>query len=484
MFDLKQINLVLAQLEEEKGVKKEQIIEAIEFSLASAYKKEFGKKGQMITATFNLETGDTDFKQVKQVVSPDEVIVLENEEDVMPDQDHLPEEERKIRFNPEQHMFVEQARLIKTDAAEGDELFFDLENKTDFGRIAAQTAKQVIIQKIREAEKGYLSEKFGDREGEIIQGTVQRVERGTIFVDLGKAEGVVPFGEQIKSERYKTGDRITGYLFSVDEGGRGIFLRVSRTHPEFLRKLFEREVPELTEGVIEIKHIAREPGFRSKVAVVSHDEEVDPIGALVGQNGSRVQTVTSELSGERIDIIEWSEDTEDFIRQALSPADILDVELTESEEERIAKVQVSEDQFSLAIGRGGQNVRLAARLTGFKIDIEQLDAMGNVIDQEARKAEMEAERAAQADAEASALEAEAIEEENQEHEDGIDVETSSDPQDMVPEEAVETEETETEAVGEAVHEADAETSEEVTEEITEELGEESADSEEEKKEEG
>jgi len=404
MFDLKQIQLVLTQLEEEKGITREQITEAIESALASAYKKEFGKKGQMVQARFDIESGDTTFVQIKQVMDPEMVIDLP-EEEAMPDQEHLPEEERKVRLNPELHMFKEQAKLIKADAEIGDELIFPLENKTDFGRIAAQTAKQVIIQKIREAEKGYLTERFGDMQGEIVSGTVQRVERGNIFVDLGKAEGSIPYAEQIKSERYKTGDRISGYLFNVDEAGRGVFLRLSRTHPKFMEKLFEREVPELGDGTLEIKNIAREPGFRSKVAVYSLDEEIDPIGALVGQNGSRVQTVTSELSGERIDIIEWSEDMDDFIRQALSPAEILNVELHEDGEDKLAKVQVAEDQFSLAIGRGGQNVRLAARLTGYKIDIQQIDANGNVIDQEARRAEREAEReaqeAAKADAEAS-----------------------------------------------------------------------------------
>ena len=404
MFDLKQIQLVLTQLEEEKGITREQITEAIESALASAYKKEFGKKGQMVQARFDIESGQTNFVQIKKVMDPEMVLDLP-EEEPMPEQEHLPEEERKVRLNPELHMFQEQARLIKSDAEIGDELVFPLENKTDFGRIAAQTAKQVIIQKIREAEKGYLTERFGDMQGEIVSGTVQRVERGNIFVDLGKAEGSIPYAEQIKSERYKTGDRISGYLFNVDEAGRGVFLRLSRTHPKFMEKLFEREVPELADGTLEIKNIAREPGFRSKVAVFSHDEEIDPIGALVGQNGSRVQTVTSELSGERIDIIEWSEDMDDFIRQALSPAEILEVSLQETGDEKVATVQVAEDQFSLAIGRGGQNVRLAARLTGYKIDIQQIDANGNVIDQEARRAEREAERiaqeAAQADAEAS-----------------------------------------------------------------------------------
>ena len=223
MFDLKQLNLVLPELEE-KGVKKEQIIEAIEFALASAYKKQFGKKGQVVISQFNLNDGTSEFQQIKTVMDPEMVLMIE-EEEPMPEQEGV--ENPKVRFNPEAHMFVEQARLIKADSEIGDELSFPLENQTEFGRIAAQTAKQVIIQKIREAEKGFLSEQFGDKQGQIVSGTVQRVERGTIFVDLGKAEGMIPFGEQIKSERCKTGNRITAYLFSVEEGRRGIFLRMS-----------------------------------------------------------------------------------------------------------------------------------------------------------------------------------------------------------------------------------------------------------------
>lgn len=393
MFDLKQIGLVLQQLEEEKGVKKDQIIEAIGSALASAYKKEFGKRGQVIRGTFDLDSGKTEYVQVKTVVDKNEVIILE-EGEVIPEHEVIDEESQKVRYNSEQHIFLEQARLIKANTQVGDELIFPLEHKTDFSRVAAQTAKQVIIQKIREAEKGFLSEQFGDKYGKIISGTVQRVERGTIFVDLGKAEGTIPFTEQIRNERYKTGDRISGYLYSIDEGGRGgVSLKISRTHPELLRRLFEREVPELNDKTIELKAIAREPGMRSKVAVWSRDEDVDPIGALVGQNGSRVQTVTSELSGERIDIIEWSEDMEDFIRQALSPAEILSLTISEEAGVKKALVKVSEDQFSLAIGRGGQNVRLAARLTGHKIDIQQVDAQGNVIEPRPKEERM-AEKAA------------------------------------------------------------------------------------------
>lgn len=377
MFDLKTIGLVLGQLEEEKGLSRDVVMNAIEEALASAYKKEFGKRGQMIRAKFDLESGAVDYVQVKTVVRPEDVIELE-EGDPMPDQDHLPEEERKVRFNPEQHLFMESAKLIKGNAEIGEELIFPLESQTEFSRVAAQTAKQVIMQKIRGAEKEYLRDQFGSRIGEIVTGTVERVERGSIFVNLDKAEGIISYHEQIKSERFRTGDRIRAYLFAVDDGGgRGVFLKLSRTHPEFLRKLFETEVPELSAGTVEIKRIAREPGFRSKVAVWANDIDIDPIGSMVGQNGARVTTVTSELSGERIDIIEWSEDIEEFIVAAMSPAKVLDISV--NEEESTARVEVAEDQYSLAIGRGGQNARLAARLTGYKIDIVQVDAQGNEI---------------------------------------------------------------------------------------------------------
>lgn len=382
MFDLKTIGLVLAQLEEEKGLKREVVMNAIEEALASAYKKEFGKRGQLIRASFNLDDGSVEYSQIKIAVNPDDVLVLE-EEELMPDQEDIPEEERKIRFNPEQHLMIENAKMIKTDVSVGEELVFPLETQEEFSRVAAQAAKQVIMQKIRAGEKEYLAEQFGGRQGEIISGEVERVERGAVFVNLGKAEGIIAFNEQIRSERFKTGDRIRAYLFAVEDQGRGIFLKLSRTHPEFLRKLFEIEVPELNAGTVEIKRIAREPGMRSKIAVHTSDEEIDPIGSMVGQNGARVTTVTSELSGERIDIIEWSEDPVEFITAALSPAKVMNVDINESD--MTARVEVSEDQFSLAIGRGGQNARLSAKLTGYKIDIIQIDAEGNEIVREERK---------------------------------------------------------------------------------------------------
>lgn len=372
MFDLKTINAVLTQLEEEKGLKKERILEAIEMSLASAYKKEFGKRGQIIKAVFDLDTGATEYSQIKKVVNKDDVVILE-EGEVMPELELEEGEDGPVKYNEEQHIFLETAKMIKSGAEAGEEIVFPLETKTDFGRIAAQAAKQTIRQQIRSAERDYLSEQFGDKIGEIVSGTVQRVERGNIYVDMEKAEGVIPFREQIRQEKYKTGDRVRAYLFDVEDGRGGIMLKLSRTHPKFLEKLFEIEVPEISSGIVEIKNIVREPGSRSKIAVVSHDEDIDPTGALIGQAGSRVSTVKSELSGENIDIIEWSEDIQQYIEDSLAPAKVLDSVIKEDGETKEATVDVSNDQYSLAIGRGGQNVRLAAKLTGFKIDINDVE---------------------------------------------------------------------------------------------------------------
>jgi len=366
MFDLKVINSVLDQLEEERGIPRQKIFEAIEMALATAYKKEYGKKGQIIRAHFDPNTGATDFLQVKIVVDDTRVSFEDGNEDEIPPPE-TDGEEILPRFNPEHHILIEDARKIKKDAQLDEELIFPLENKGDYGRIAAQTAKQVIIQKIREAEKASVLSEYGEREGEIVTGTVQRIERGNIFVDLTRATGVLPYEEQMPGERYKQGERIRAYLYRVDESPRGLFLRLSRSHPQFLKKLFEIEAPEIANGTVEIKAIAREAGSRSKIAVSTNDDNIDPVGSLVGQRGVRVMTVMSELGGEKIDIIEWSGDSEEFVRDALSPAKVLSVAL--SEDDHTARVEVTEDQQSLAIGKGGQNVRLAAKLTGWKIDI-------------------------------------------------------------------------------------------------------------------
>ncbi len=371
MFDLKVIHSVLEQLEDEKGIPREKVIEAIAMSLASAYKKEYGKRGQIIRASFDIETGQTEFSQIKIVVDETRVKLPKEEVDgeEISEVENIEGDER-VNFNPEHHILIEDAVKIKTDAQLDDEIVFPLEGKDDFGRIAAQTAKQTIIQKIREAEKSSISKEFDGKQNEIVSGIIQRIERGNIFVDLQRATGILPYSEQISSEKFKQGERIRAYLYSVEETSRGVFLRLSRVHPQFLKKLFELEVPEISSGIVEIKAIAREAGSRSKIAVTSKDENIDPIGSLVGQRGVRVSTVMSELGGEKIDIIEWSEDNKQFITEALSPAKVLDIEI--NEDERTASVQVSEDQLSLAIGKGGQNVRLAARLTGWKIDIQSL----------------------------------------------------------------------------------------------------------------
>ena len=367
MFDLKVINSVVQQLEEERGIPREKSLDAIATSLATAYKKEYGKKGQIVRASFDQNSGGVEFWQVKIVVERDQVIMEGDEEATHEELKDAVTEDIKIRFNPEQHILIEDAKKIKRDAQIGDELIFPLESKSDFGRIAAQTAKQVIIQKIRDAEKVSVMSEYGQKEGEIVSGTVERIERGTVFIDMGRAVGVIPYEEQIPNERWKTGDRIRAYLYAVEESPRGIVLKLSRAHPKLLAKLFETEAPEIAQGIVEIKAIAREAGARSKIAVISHDAHIDPIGSLVGQRGVRVSTVTSELSGEKIDIIEWNEDNALFVEEALSPAEVVSIELDEKDHRAI--VTVTEDEQSLAIGKGGQNVRLAAKLTGWKIDI-------------------------------------------------------------------------------------------------------------------
>jgi N utilization substance protein A len=372
MVDLKVINSVLEQLEQERGIPKDKMLEAIELALAMAYKKEYGKKGQIVRAIFDKNTGKAEFYQVKIVVDETKVI-MEDEEDEQ-DLKTISEENIRVRYNPEHHILLEDAKRIKKDAKIDDEIIFPLETKDNYGRIAAQTAKQVIIQKIREAEKTSVMTEYGQKEGEIVSGTVQRIERGTLFIDMGRALGVIPYEEQIPSEHYKQGERVRAYLYAVEETPKGILLKLSRSHPKFLAKLFEIEAPEIAQGVVEVKSVAREAGSRSKIAVFSKDSHIDPIGSLVGQRGVRVSTVMSELGGEKIDIIEWSEDPSKFITEALSPARIVEIALFK--EEARAVVKVTEDQQSLAIGKGGQNVRLAAKLTGWKIDIQPVSTDG------------------------------------------------------------------------------------------------------------
>jgi len=261
---------------------------------------------------------------------------------------------------------MEDAQKEKKGVAVGEEIEFPLEEHGDFGRIAAQTAKQVILQILREAERASVQSEFSDKEGEIVSGVVQRFDRGNIYIDLGRAIGIMFYNEGIPGEHYRVGERLRFYVAAVQDDPRRPGIVLSRAHPKFIEKLFALEVPEIADHVVEIKQIAREPGSRTKIAVFSREDGIDPVGSAVGQRGTRVMAVTNELGNEKIDVVEWSEDPEKFIANALSPAKVEAVEVLER---RTARVLVPEDQLSLAIGRGGQNVRLAARLTGWKIDV-------------------------------------------------------------------------------------------------------------------
>ncbi len=384
LFDLKILKATLEQIEQEKNIPQATLIEALEMALGAAYKRDYGNKGQIIRSKFDMETGDVIFYQVKTVV--DETTVrpaLTDEERAEMEQlnnQNTDEENPDMlpRFDPEKHMYLADAKLMKSGTHVGDEIIFSLDApEKEFGRIAAQTAKQVIMQRIREAEKTMSMTEFVDKQGTIVTGTVQKVDRGNIFVEIGKSYGIIAKNEQIPGENYKTGDHIRAYLYAVEDGPKGMTVKLSRSHPRFIEALFMIESPEVASGVVEIKSIAREAGSRSKIAVVSHDEAIDPIGACVGQRGSRVMAVTSELSGEKVDIIPWSENPQEFVANAIAPAQVLDITL--DEENHQALVSVATDQLSLAIGKAGQNARLAVRLTGWKIDIKGIDGAPEVI---------------------------------------------------------------------------------------------------------
>jgi N utilization substance protein A len=342
----------IAQIAEEKGINPDKVIETIAAAIAAAYRRDYGKRGQDIRATFDSKTGRARIYKVMTVAEP--TAAIEGEEP-------------KIQ-NPDAEFTLIEAQEHKKDAKVGDEISFEV-TPTDpnYGRIAAQTAKQVIIQRIREAERSATFDAFKDKENQILNGTIQRIENGNIFVDLGRATGVLFPSEQVPTEHYRVNQRIKVFLAKVELTSRGTDIILSRSHPGMMKKLFELEVPEVYSGIVEIKAVAREAGQRSKVAVLSHQDGVDAVGSCIGQRGTRIQTVISELSGEKIDIIQWDDDAIKFIPQALSPAKVIKVELQNDDHKAI--VHVNEDQLSLAIGKRGQNVRLAAKLTGWRIDI-------------------------------------------------------------------------------------------------------------------
>ena len=369
-IDNKELILALEELEKEKGIKKEYLLESIETALVTAYKRNFDSL-ENVKVVMDPQTGATHVYAIREVME------MANDEDT--------------------EISLEEAKKIDKNYKIGDFVETEIVPR-DFGRIAAQTAKQVIIQKLREAEREIIYTEYNERKGEIVSGIIQKADKSIVVMDLGKLEGVMPTKEQIPTEKYRVNDKIKGYVLDVEKGAKGApHVVVSRSHPDFVRKLLEFEIPEIYEGVIEIKSVSRDPGYRSKVAVYSPDPNIDPVGSCVGQKGVRIQNVINELNGEKIDVIEWNPDPAIYISAALLPAQIMAVDI--KQEEKFAQVIVPDNQLSLAIGKSGQNARLAAKLTNWKIDIksetqfrEMLNNMQNSEETETKKEENKEEQ--------------------------------------------------------------------------------------------
>ncbi|MEK7557638.1 MAG: transcription termination factor NusA [Patescibacteria group bacterium] len=382
----------IRQICDEKGLSYESVVETIESALAAAYRKDFGEKNQNIKVVFNSENGKSVVYDVKTVVEdlPEEIISPAESAQIsegLNGESNEEVEERK--FNSKTQIQLSDAKILKKSAKIDDEIKTELEVHESYGRMAAQTAKQVIIQKLREAEREMIFSDFKSKEHEVIAGVVQRLEGRVVLVDLDRTIGVLPPEEQIYGEKYNQGDRIKVYVKAVNLTSRGSEIILSRTSEEILKKVFYLEIPEISNNLIEIKAVAREAGSRSKVAVLATGENIDPIGSCVGQRGSRIQTVIKELGGEKIDVIEYDEEPIKFIANALAPAKVLSIKLDEKEKRAI--ITVSDDQLSLAIGRNGQNVRLAAHLTDWKLDLvgEKSGKIEIVTDKEELKLEEE-----------------------------------------------------------------------------------------------
>ena len=337
----KELIQAIDELEKERGINKNYLLESLETALVTAYKRNFDS-AENVKIIMDEKTGDIKVFSVKTVVKD------------------VQDENLEIS--------IEEAKKQNKKIKEGETIEIEIIPK-NFGRIAAQTAKQVIVQKIREAERNMIYAEYNDRKGEIVSGIVQKADGGTVVLDLGRLEGIMLVKDQIPTEKYRVNDKIRAYVLSVEKGVKGApQVLVSRSHPDFVRKLFEFEIPEIYEGLIEIKNIARDAGSRSKVAVYSTNPDIDPVGSCVGQKGIRIQNIINELNGEKIDVIEWNEDPAIFISEALLPAQVMAVDV--NQEDKFAQVIVPDDQLSLAIGKGGQNARLAAKLTNWKIDIK------------------------------------------------------------------------------------------------------------------
>ncbi|HDZ85202.1 MAG TPA: transcription termination/antitermination protein NusA [Candidatus Moranbacteria bacterium] len=401
---MSELSNTIKQICEEKGLSLDAVVGTIESALAAAYRKDFGEKNQNIKVEFDIDNGKSKVFDIKTVVEdmpeePSDAPAIEGKEDTEVEDKKTPlrrgsevqaenrkqttdkkegkrseedgsgEEDEERKFNPRTEIQISDAKLKKKTSKVGDEIITKLGVPGEFGRMAAQTAKQVIIQRLREAERDMIFNEFKEKEHEVISGAVQRREGRIVLIDLGKSVGVLSGEEQIYGEQYKPGARIKVYVKEVRIGSRGPEIILSRTSDEILKKIFYLEIPEISNGLVDLKSVAREAGSRSKVAVAATSDNIDPIGSCVGQRGARIQTVINELGGEKVDIIEYDDDPQKFIGNSLSPAKILSIELDEKKKEAV--VMVVSDQLSLAIGKGGQNVRLAARLTGWKIDIKE-----------------------------------------------------------------------------------------------------------------
>jgi N utilization substance protein A len=387
---MSEITKAIQFLCDEKNLSYDAVMEAIEFALAAAYRKDFGNKQQNIKVKFDPETGDMKAWDVKTVVEDiAEDVLMAAQEELTKRRETARMENREItdeeladlpRFNPKTEIMKSEAKKIKKGAKLGDVLEIVLEIPHDFGRMAAQTAKQVIIQKIREAERSMVFSDFKGQEGQLIVGTIQRVEGRKVLVDFGKVTGILPSDHQTPRDHYRPGARMKFFIASVEMTARGPEIVLSRTHEGMVREVFKQEIPEIKDGLIEVKGVARDPGFRSKVAVFTTDDSIDPIGSCIGQRGGRINTIIDELGGEKIDIIQYSENPSEYVAKALSPAKVMDVKLDEAA--KIAEVSVAPDQFSLAIGRSGQNVRLAAQLTGWKINVVEAGGTQQVSSEE------------------------------------------------------------------------------------------------------
>lgn len=343
-MEIKEILKLVSQIGKQRGIPPEKVFEILETALVAAVKKELGAKGQTMEGKINPETGEVKFWRILSVVGDD-----------------------VEKFNPKKEIKISEAKTYDEKIKIGEKLKIPVEMPKSFGRIASQTAKQVLLQRLKELEKQIVFEEFLKKEGEIVSGIVQKVEPKVVHFDLGKAIGILPKQEQIPNEFYRVGQRLKAIVLRVEKNPKEPLVILSRAYPKFVSKLFELEVPEIGAGQVEIKSIAREPGSRTKIAVSSKDKNIDPIGACVGQRGVRIQVIISELGGEKIDVIEYSEDPEKYIANSLSPAKVLEVKILPKNR---ALAIVPDDQLSLAIGRDGQNVRLAAKLTNWKIDVK------------------------------------------------------------------------------------------------------------------